>query len=146
MDQYIREGCQIYANRLTHYAPFEIIFLPETKLSRSMPNQKLREAESEIFLKTVKSSHFLVLLDESGKQFTSIEFSKFIETAQNNSRSDLVFAIGGAYGFDEKLKKRADAIVSLSSLTFPHQLTRLIFLEQLYRAFTIIKKEPYHHI
>jgi 23S rRNA (pseudouridine1915-N3)-methyltransferase len=143
--EYIKEGVSTYEKRLKFYVPFEIKILPSITLTRSMSAAKLKASESEVFLKNIRSNDFLVLLDEKGKTLTSAAFAGFVELYSSSSR-EMVFAIGGAHGFDELIKKRADAILSLSSFTLPHQLARLVFMEQLYRAFTIIKKEPYHHI
>jgi 23S rRNA (pseudouridine1915-N3)-methyltransferase len=142
---YIKEGIEFYEKRINFYMPFEIKILPEVKLTGKMTNDKLRASESSIFLKNVNENDFLVLLDEYGKQLTSMAFARLIEDYQTGGKSKVVFAIGGAYGFDDLIKKRANFQMSLSQLTFPHQLARLIFCEQLYRSFTIIKNEPYHH-
>jgi len=143
--EYLQEGLAIYEKRIGYYAPFEIVFLPEPRLSKSMTVPQMKAAESDIFAKVLRENDYLVLLDEKGKQFSSVSFSSFLADFQQSGKGQLLFAIGSAHGFDERLKKRANLLISLSPLTFPHQLARLIFAEQLYRAFTIIKKEPYHH-
>lgn len=142
---YINDGCNLYEKRLGHYVTFKTIFLPEIKLTRSMTSQQLKNAESDIFIKGIKDSRPVFLLDEGGKKFSSKEFSTFIENFSNLGQHELIFAIGGAHGFNDLIKKHVDGSISLSNFTLPHQLARLVFYEQLYRAFTIIKKEPYHH-
>lgn len=142
---YLKEGCTIYERRIPHYSSFEICLLPEVKLTKTMTVLQLKAAESAIFMKNVKAHDFLIVLDEKGKSYSSIEFAGFLERSVAGGKKELVFAIGGSHGFDETIKQRANLKLSLSQFTFPHQLTRLIFLEQLYRAFTILKNEPYHH-
>jgi len=142
---HISEGMAIYEKRLKFYTSIETRIIPEIRLSKSMDTARLKSAESAAFMKQVKDSDYLILLDEQGRMFTSSGFAKLIENHLTGAKNEVVFAIGGAHGFDESIKRRANLILSLSSLTFPHQLARLIFTEQLYRAFTIIRNEPYHH-
>lgn len=144
--QYIKEGIDIYQKRIGHYTQFDIQVFPAPKNSQKLPVQKLKLAEADLIISKLNSSDHLILLDENGKQFSSIEFSKQIEKLQNASLKRLIFLIGGGYGFDQKLHTIAKSKISLSKMTFPHELVRVIFLEQLYRACTILKGEKYHHV
>jgi len=140
------EGIDNYTKRLGNYTSFKIqtINVPKAIRQRSQQEQKLEEAK--MILKEISQEDTLVLLDEKGKEFTSVEFSKFISQKQNASVKRLVFLIGGPFGFDESVYKRADFKLALSQMTFSHQMVRLFFVEQLYRAYTIIKGEKYHHL
>lgn len=142
---WVREGLETYASRLSHYVPFNIREIPELKNVSSLSREQVKEKEGELILKAAKPGEKLVLLDEKGKEYTSVQFAKEIETAMTNGGRDLTFVIGGAYGFSESVYSRADGKISLSRMTFSHQMVRTIFAEQLYRAFTIIRGEPYHH-
>ncbi|MCR4853236.1 MAG: 23S rRNA (pseudouridine(1915)-N(3))-methyltransferase RlmH [Prevotella sp.] len=133
-----------YAERIGHYMPFNIFTIPELKNTKNLTEEQQKELEGDLILKHIGSSDHVVLLDEHGKERRSIEFAAWIEKKQQNVRK-LVFVIGGPYGFSEAVYKRADEKVSLSQMTFSHQMVRMIFLEQIYRACTIIKGEPYHH-
>lgn len=137
--------CDDYETRLKRYAKLEIISLPDIKNAAKLPVTDLKKKEWAVFSEKFDSSTFVVLLDENGKNLSSNEFAGFIEKSQNNSIKEIVFVIGGAFGFSEEAYKRANQKLSLSAMTFNHQMVRLIFLEQLYRAFTIIKGEKYHH-
>ncbi len=141
----LQSTIQQYIDKLKHYAPFEVVAIPYLKNTKniSIPDQKKREGE--LFLKKIAPSDFVVLLDERGKSYTSLAFSQFIQQKLNMGVKHLVFVIGGAYGFSEAVYQRAQAKWSLSELTFPHILCRLFFTEQLYRAFSILNNEPYHH-
>lgn len=138
---HVRDSMAEYVNRLHHYCKFRIIEAERGKGNES----EIRKREESILLKFVEERDHLVLLDETGKEFSSSQFAQFIGRHQNAGTRNLVFVIGGAYGFSENIHKRANAKVSLSKMTFPHQLVRVIFLEQLYRAFTILNGEKYHH-
>lgn len=141
---FVNEGFSEFSKRLTHYCKFENkIFELPTKL-KSKDIIQTKKAEAEIILKQLKSTDFVILLDENGKMYNSIQLANYIENL-SIQQSSLVFIIGGAYGFDETIYNRANAKLSLSAFTYSHQLIRLIFIEQLYRCFTIIKGEPYHH-
>jgi 23S rRNA (pseudouridine1915-N3)-methyltransferase len=144
-DSYISQGVETYVTRLQNYARVEIqtINVPKAVRQRSQNEQKTEE--SRLFMQVVNAEDQLILLDENGKQFTSMEFSKLIAQKQNASTKRLIFAIGGPFGFDEKMYERANSKLSLSKMTFSHQMVRLFFVEQLYRAFTILKGEKYHH-
>lgn len=144
-DSYLAEGIEIYNRRLKNYASFETITIhvPKQVRQRSMAEQKTEEAK--LILNQLTMEDQLVLLDERGKEHSSVEFSKFISQKQNASTKRLIFLIGGPFGFDQKIYDRANSKLSLSKLTFSHQMVRLFFVEQLYRAFTILKGEKYHH-
>ncbi len=136
---------QNYIKRLGHYIKFEFLVLPDIKNRKnsSFANQKLQEGV--VLLKEIEKSDFVILLDENGTQYTSKDFSKFIQKKMLSGSKQLVFVIGGPYGFSEDVYLRANQKISLSKMTFSHQMVRLFYVEQLYRAFTIIRNEPYHH-
>jgi 23S rRNA (pseudouridine1915-N3)-methyltransferase len=144
-DQYLKDGIAKYLKRLSHYISFALVELPELKGTKHLSEAQQKTAEAELVLRNIRSSDHLVLLDERGKEFTSMEFSAFIEKKMVGNVQHLVFIVGGPYGFDKKVHDRADGLLSLSKLTFSHQMVRLFFVEQVYRAFTIMKNEPYHH-
>ena len=135
----------LYLSRIRKYISFDIITLSDIKNSGnlSVPEQKKKEGEK--IIRSVSNDDYVVLLDEKGKEFRTVEFSRWMEKTFMISSKRVVFVIGGAWGFSEEVYNRADFLISLSKMTFPHQLVRLLFLEQLYRVFTIIKGEPYHH-
>ena len=132
-----------YLSKINHYINFEFIILNEIKSIKNKSIQKNKEAEA--ILKNIKADSHIILLDENGKELSSVFFSKFIQHHLNSSKKEIIFIIGGAYGFSDKLLKRANEKISLSKMTFSHQMVRIIFLEQLYRSFTILKNEPYHN-
>lgn len=138
------ESVDDYADRISHYMPFEIKVIPELKNSKNLSEQQQKEKEGELILKNIDEKSFVVLLDEHGKEMRSIEFATWLEGRQQATKQ-LTFVIGGPYGFSKAVYDRADSKQSLSRMTFSHQMVRLIFVEQLYRACTIIKNEPYHH-
>jgi 23S rRNA (pseudouridine1915-N3)-methyltransferase len=142
---YISKGLKEYENRLKHYISFESVYIPDLKNSKNLSENQQKEKEGELIKNQIKETDFIVLLDERGRDFTSIEFSKFIEKQMVSGSKGLIFVIGGPYGFSKDMYERANAKISLSKMTFSHQMVRLIFTEQLYRAMTIIKGEPYHH-
>lgn len=142
--KFVDDGFAEFSKRLVHYCKFENkTFELPTKLKNKDANQT-KKVEADIILKQLKPTDFVILLDENGKTYTSIQFAKYIENL-SIQQSSLIFIIGGAFGFDEAVYERANAKISLSACTFSHQLIRLIFIEQIYRCFTIIKGEPYHH-
>jgi len=143
--EYIQNGILEYSKRLQKYINFEILELNDVKNSKSINIKDLKLKEYELFDKNIKSTEDIILLDENGKEFTSVEFSKFIDIKTTQQNKDIVFLIGGAYGFYEEFSKSIPKKISISKMTFSHQMIRLLFTEQLYRAFTIIKGEPYHH-
>lgn len=142
---FVKEGCDIFIKRIKHYTPFELVELPELKNVSSLSREQIKEREGELILKNIKESDKVILLDERGKDYTSIEWSKVMEKEMTSGTKSIVFIVGGAYGFSQKIYGRANSLLSLSSMTFSHQIIRLFFVEQLYRAFTIIKGEPYHN-
>jgi 23S rRNA (pseudouridine1915-N3)-methyltransferase len=133
-----------YKERIGHYLPFSVMIIPELKNTNSLSEEQQKEREGENILKQIQAQDTVVLLDEHGQEFRSIEFASWVEKKQQTSRR-LIFIIGGPYGFSSSIYKRANEKISLSKMTFSHQMVRLIFIEQLYRACTIIKGEPYHH-
>ncbi len=143
--KYLKEALDIYIKRLTHYINFEIVVLPDVKNAKNMSVSELKDKEAELILKHSAKADKVVLLDEKGKEFSSVEFSKYIEKQMNASLKTLSFVVGGAFGFSEKVYSQAGEKLSISKMTFSHQMIRLLFVEQLYRAFTIIKGEPYHN-
>ena len=144
---YLVEGIEDYQKRLKHYCNFELITLMQNKAVQAAGTpETLRKTDSALILGKINAGDFIVLLDENGKEFDSPSFAKYIQDHQLKSTKNLVFVIGGPYGFSEELYQKSNAKISLSRLTFSHQMVRLFFTEQLYRAFTIIKGESYHHI
>lgn len=142
---WVKDGLQMYTSRLKHYIPFNLIEIPELKNVAALSREQIKSKEGELILKNVKAGDDVVLLDERGSVYTSIEFAKLIQNKISYICKDMSFVIGGAYGFSEEVYARANSRISLSKMTFSHQMVRTIFAEQLYRAFTIIKGEPYHH-
>ena len=134
-----------YQNRLKHYINFEIDIIPDLKKVKNLSEQEQKEKEGDLILKKLTPTDELILLDEKGKEFRSIDFSEFIQKKMNAGIKQLVLVIGGPYGFSEAVYKAAIGKISLSKMTFSHQMVRVIFTEQIYRACTIIKGEPYHH-
>ena len=143
--KWVKEGLDVYASRLKHYVPFSVTEIPELKKAAALSQGQIKEKEGELILKQVSPQDTLVLLDEHGAEYRSLDFAAWLEKQLASGAKNLVFAIGGAYGFSEAVYKRADGKISLSKMTFSHQLVRTVFAEQLYRAFTILKGEPYHH-
>ncbi|WP_160068344.1 23S rRNA (pseudouridine(1915)-N(3))-methyltransferase RlmH [Sphingobacterium bovisgrunnientis] len=144
-DKYIQEGIDKYNKRLKHYITFNIVVLPDVKNVKNLSQSQQKEKEAELFNKHIQNTDYVVLLDERGKEYSSIEFSSFLEKKMIASVQHIVFLVGGPYGFSEEIKQRANSLVSLSKMTFSHQMVRLFFIEQIYRAYTIMKGEPYHH-
>lgn len=134
-----------YEKRLSYYINFELQLLPDIKNSKSLSEEQQKIKEGELILSYVEPSHDLVLLDERGKEYTSIAFADELQKKMNTGIKQLTFVIGGPYGFSQAVYQRANSKLSLSKLTFSHQMIRLFFVEQLYRAFTILRNEPYHH-
>ncbi len=137
-------GINDYVERIGHYMPFETVTIPELKNTKKLSEEQQKTAEGELILKQIQPSDTVVLLDEHGKEMRSIEFAAWTEKKQQTARQ-LIYIIGGPYGFSEAVYQRADEKISLSRMTFSHQMVRLVFVEQIYRACTIIKGEPYHH-
>ena len=143
-DKHFAAGIDDYASRISHYMPFEIVVIPELRNTKSLGEHQQKADEGELILRQIQPSDTVVLLDEHGKERRSVEYARWLEQRSMNARR-LVFVIGGPYGFSPEVYQRADEKLSLSLMTFSHQMVRLIFTEQLYRACTIIKGEPYHH-
>lgn len=142
---YFAQAEQEYAGRLKRYLPFEVCVIPDIRKAGKLSPQALKEKEAQAVLKLLHEDDFLVLLDERGKAFSSVAFAKWMEARLSGSGRRLLFLVGGAYGFSEALRQRANAMISLSPMTFSHQLVRPVFLEQLYRAMSILRNEPYHN-
>lgn len=142
---WVRQGLDIYVSRLKHYVPFSMIEIPELKNVSALSKEQIKTREGELILKNIRSSDDVILLDERGKEYSSMELAKVIKDKMTYGGRDIVYVIGGAYGFSEAVYARADSKLSLSRMTFSHQMVRTIFAEQIYRAFTIMKGEPYHH-
>lgn len=143
--EYLSKGIAEYSKRVNYYIPFEIVYINDLKNTKNLSQEQQKEMEGTLILKTLDASDYVVLLDEHGKEFKSIEFSKYIERKMINVPKRLVFIVGGPYGFSDAIYERASEKISLSKMTFPHDMIRLIFTEQLYRAMTIMRNEPYHH-
>lgn len=135
----------MYEKRLGHYVKFSLELIPDLKKTKNLSEAQQKEREGELILKQLTPTDVLVLLDENGKQFDSVEFSYYLQKKMNSGIKQLVFVIGGPYGFSESVYKTAKGKISLSKMTFSHQMVRLFMVEQVYRAFTILKNEPYHH-
>ena len=142
--RWVREGLELYVSRLSHYVRFALKEIPELKNVSAFTKEQIKEKEGDLILSSLAPGDFVVLLDERGRKYRSVEFADFIRERLNRG-ADTVFVVGGAYGFPQKVYSRADSMMSLSDMTFSHQMVRTIFAEQLYRAFTIIRGEPYHH-
>lgn len=144
-EAYLQKGMEVFLKRIPHYISFELKAIPDIKNSKNLSEEQQKEKEGELILQQINSSDELFLLDENGLEFSSVEFARFLEKKMIAGNKRLVFVIGGPYGFSSSMYARANGKVSLSKMTFSHQMVRLIFLEQLYRAMTILKGEPYHH-
>ncbi|PKP43501.1 MAG: 23S rRNA (pseudouridine(1915)-N(3))-methyltransferase RlmH [Bacteroidetes bacterium HGW-Bacteroidetes-12] len=144
-EPYLIEGIEKYINRLKHYVSFELIVINDVKMGKKNNAELQKEQEGIQLLSKINATDVVILLDENGSEFSSIGFSEFIQK-KLNAGTDLVFVIGGPFGFSEGVYQRASSKVALSQLTFSHQMVRLFFVEQLYRAFTILKGEKYHHL
>ncbi len=142
---YLRQGIDEYTSRLSHYIPFSIEYIDDVKNTRNLSEQQQKTAEGKSILAMLDKGDYVVLLDEHGKEFTSVQFSKYIEKRMASGARRMVLVVGGPYGFSQDVYDCANELLSLSKMTFPHEMIRLIFTEQLYRAMTIINHEPYHH-
>ncbi|MDC3252997.1 23S rRNA (pseudouridine(1915)-N(3))-methyltransferase RlmH [Crocinitomicaceae bacterium] len=142
---FLTDGENEYLKRLKHYAQVDKIELADVKNAKNLTKDQIKKEEGKLLLSKISGNDQLCLLDEKGRSFRSIDFSRFIQKQFNQGGKTLVFMIGGAYGFSDELYARADKKISLSEMTFSHQMIRMLFLEQLYRAMTILKGEPYHH-
>lgn len=144
-DKYLIEGIDKYLNRLKHYINFNVLIIPDIKNTKNLTEAQQKSKEAELISKQINPIDIVILLDEKGKKHSSISFSEYLNKQMIGSVQHLVFIIGGPYGFDDSIYKRANTSISLSDMTFSHQMVRLFFVEQLYRAFSILKNEPYHH-
>lgn len=144
-ERYWQDAMNEYLKRLQRYSPFEIIEMPNLRNTHSITEQQIKHAEGENLLRLLNAEDFVTLLDDKGKQYTSLQFAEWYQQRMMAGTKRLVFVVGGAYGFSRDVYERANGTLSLSRLTFSHQLVRPIFLEQLYRAQTILHNEPYHH-
>ena len=144
-DAYILEGVDKYLKRLKHYIKFEIVIIPVLKNTKNLSEEEQKTKEAELFFKYLQHTDQLAVLDEKGTELSSLQFADFLNKRMIGSVQNLVFLIGGPYGFDQSIYQKANYKISLSKMTFSHQMIRLFFVEQVYRAFTILKGEPYHH-
>ena len=143
---YLQTGIEIYEKRLKHYIPFKIEVLADLKNTKNLQANQVKEKEGAMILKKLSPQDHLLLLDENGKQYDSVAFSNFLENKLQTSAKRLVFLVGGAYGFSDAVYQRANGKLSLSKMTFSHQMVRLFVVEQIYRGMTILRNEPYHHV
>ena len=144
-EDYLITGIKKYVGRLGHYVSFEMKEIPDIRNRKTLSEEQQKKAESFLLLQQLQPGDYVVLLDENGKQYTSVAFAENMEKLMASGAKRIVFVIGGPYGFAQEVYDKADAKLSLSPMTFSHQMVRLVFVEQLYRAFTILKGEPYHH-
>ena len=144
-EAWIRQGVDRYADRIRHYVAFELVEIPDLKQTASLTEEQVKNREGELILKALRPSDHLVLLDERGARFSSVDWARNLEQKAAHLPKDCVFVVGGPYGFSPAVQERSNERLSLSPMTFSHQLVRVVFLEQLYRAMTIMKGEPYHH-
>lgn len=143
-DTHIETLIQEYQKRLTHYIPFALHVIPELKNTKALTTEQQKQVEGELILHAITPATDLILLDEHGKEFRSIEYADYLQKKMSAGR-DVVFVVGGPYGFSEAVYQRSNSKISLSKMTFSHQMVRLFFVEQVYRAMTILRGEPYHH-
>ena len=144
-EKYLQEGIEIYEIRLKNYINFETIVIHSLKDTKNLSPQIVKEKEGELILKQVSKYDKIILFDEKGLEFTSMDYSVFLQKHMNAGVKNLCFVVGGAFGFSDEVYKKADQKVALSKMTFSHQMIRLLIVEQIYRAFTILKNEPYHN-
>lgn len=145
-ETYLKEGMAIFEKRIKRYLKLESVLITDLKNAKNLKPTQVKLKEGEKCLAKLKNGDYLILLDEKGKQFTSVKFAKFFEQQLNQSHHRIIFLVGGAYGFSEAIYKRANYKIALSEMTFSHQMVRLFFLEQFYRAMTILRNEPYHNV
>ena len=143
-DAHIDILCQEYLRRLTHYLPVKVQIIPELRNTKALTPEQQKQAEGELILRAVPQSAELILLDEHGREYRSMEFAQVMQKKMSSGR-DIFFVIGGPYGFSQSVYDRANGRISLSQMTFSHQMVRLFLIEQIYRAMTILRGEPYHH-
>lgn len=142
---YFKKGIEEYSGRLKHYIKFELEVIPDVKNVKNLSEEQQKEQEGKKILEKLTAGCELILFDEEGKSYSSVSFSEFLQKKMNAGLKELIFVVGGPYGFSKEVYQRASGKISLSAMTFSHQMVRLFIVEQLYRAFTIIKGEPYHH-
>jgi 23S rRNA (pseudouridine1915-N3)-methyltransferase len=142
---YLKEGTAIYEKRLKHYLPFEYKVIPDIKQAKNLSSEQLKEKEGLVLLQKLNKGDYLILMDENGKEMSSVKFASYLENLLQQSYKKLIFVVGGAYGFSPAVYQRANAKLSLSKMTFSHQMIRVFALEQLYRAMSILRNQPYHH-
>ena len=143
--KWIQEGIDLFESRISRYVKFSSVIIPDVKNSKSMPVENLKEEEGKLIVSNLTSSDFVVLMDEKGKEHTSRGFAEWVQKQMNTGRKRLVLVIGGPYGFSQEVYSRADSMIALSKMTFTHEMAKLLLSEQIYRAMTILKGEPYHH-
>lgn len=143
--KFLEDGESEYTKRLSHYVSFTQTIIPDIKNAKNLSEQQIKTKEGELFLEKIQQTDVVFLLDERGKQYESVSFANFLQEQFNRGGKNIFFLIGGPYGFSEAIYKRANGQISLSKMTFSHQMIRLFFIEQIYRAMTILKGEPYHH-
>lgn len=142
---FVRQGIEEYVKRLKHYVQFNILYIGDAKATRNMSEAQQKVVEGRALLAAIEASDHVVLLDEHGTERTSTDYSRWLQRRMASGSKRLVFVVGGPYGFSQEVYSRANEQISLSMMTFPHEMVRLVFVEQLYRAFTILRHEPYHH-
>ena len=143
--RWVKEGLDLYVSRLRHYVPFSLVEIPQLKNVSALTEEQIKEREGELILRQLNPGDGVYLLDEHGKEFRSVDWAEWLGNRLARGGKGLVFVVGGAYGFSKAVYDRAEGMISLSKMTFSHQMVRTVFAEQLYRAFTIIRGEPYHH-
>ena len=144
-EAFVRDGYEIFLKRLRHYIKVKEVIIPDLKDRKHLNPEQVKEKEAALILEKLSASNFTVLLDERGKEFSSVEFAGFLQKTMNAGTREMFFVVGGAYGVAESIKQKADLVISLSRMTFTHQVIRLLFAEQLYRAMTILKNKHYHN-
>ncbi|MFA6199588.1 MAG: 23S rRNA (pseudouridine(1915)-N(3))-methyltransferase RlmH [Bacteroidales bacterium] len=144
-EKYLKEGIDIFEKRLKFYIPYEMIIIPSLKDTKNLSPQMVKEKEGELIIKQVSKADKVVLFDEMGEEFRSIEYANFLQKNMNAGIKTMCFVVGGAFGFSDEVYKIANLKIAMSKMTFSHQMIRLMIVEQLYRAFTILKNEPYHN-
>jgi 23S rRNA (pseudouridine1915-N3)-methyltransferase len=143
--KFLEEGEQEYLKRLRHYISFQMQIIPDIKQAKSLSQNQVKQREGELILEKVGAADTLILLDEKGKEYSSLDFSSYLQEQFNRGGKHIYFVVGGPYGFSDDVYQRANGKISLSRMTFSHQMIRLFFIEQVYRAMTILRNEPYHH-
>lgn len=144
-DQALLSLINVYQTRLKHYVNFSFEVIPDLKNTKNLSTDQQRQKEGQQIIARLETSDFVILLDEQGREFNSLKFSKYLQKRMNTGLKRLVFVVGGPYGFSQDVYTKSHSKIALSQMTFSHQMVRLFFLEQLYRAFTILRNEPYHH-